>query len=674
MSNSVNITSVGIRKLLARYTEAQAIAEYIWNGFDAKATCVELNFTVGVLGDFNTLEIVDNGHGIDFMQVKRKFKPFYESEKAIEVSAPVHTSLMHGKNGVGRLTFFTFAQTAEWETTFNEGKELASTVIKIDQANLKNYSAKKLLSPVSEIPGTKVMFTNLKISQVGWELNIVPFLICEFCWFLELNTPNVRHILINGKPLDYTSNVLECENDFEIVYERSNSTFKCKFIQWKNSLHKELSKFYFINNQGKEVYKDYTTLNKKGDEFYHSVYIESDFFDNFDGSVNTADNQPILFGEARSSPEYKYLLHKLNEYIRSKRKPFLRAFAAHMVGKFEQDGILPNYKNEWETKYRKPQLKEALIGLYEAEPKLFTNLNNNQKKTFVRLLDLILDSNERAGLFSIIDEVVELEPEERDDLAKMFQTTKLSRIIETIKLVEDRYRVFYQLRDMVFEPYLNANEVDHLQKVIEGHYWIFGEQYHLLTAAEPKFEEALKRYVYHLTGKDTTAEITHKHKLKEMDIFACRQNILNDRIENIVVELKHPSINLGLTQYNQVDQYLQVILSSPEFNGSNMYWEFHLIGNKFDTSGFIERQIATNKNHGQGGLVMSIFDGRVKVFVKKWSEIFADFEIRHKFLDERLRLERNRLTNDMTAYEIVIDAQRNLAQQPMQNTVTNRRL
>jgi hypothetical protein len=667
MSNNVNITSGGIRKLLAKYNEAQAVAEYIWNGFDAKANIVNLNFESGLLGRLDMLEVVDNGYGIKFDQIESKFNPFYESEKAIEISAPVHTSLMHGKNGVGRLTFFTFAHSARWETTFQTGKALESCSINIEQANLKNYIPKKLEKSVSDTTGTKVTFTNLQISDSDLEVNIIPFLINEFCWFLELNSSKGYKIAINDEPLDYSINIAELDGTIEFVYDKTNTTFKCKFIQWKNPLHKELSKYYFLNSSGDEVYKDFTTLNKKGDEFYHSVYIQSDFFDNFNTNAKTPENQSLLFGKARSSPEYKFLIRKVNEYVRAKRKPYLRTFATRLVEKYEQDGILPSYKNEWEAKYKKPQLEETLIGLYEAEPKLFTNLNTNQKKTFVRLLDLLLDSNERDNLLAIIDEVVELEPEEREDLAKLFETTSLNRIIETIKLIEDRYKIYYQLRDVVFETSLEANEVDHLQKIIESHYWIFGEQFNLVTAAEPKFEEALRRYIYHLTENDQTTEIDHQHKLKEMDIFACRQNILADRIENIVVELKHPSINLGMEQYNQVDKYLQVILSRPEFNANNMYWEFYLIGNKFNTSGYIDRQIITNKNHGESGLVLSIHDGRVKFFVKKWSEIFADFEIRHRHIDSKLKLERERLTNEMTsADEIVVNLQDNLATQPQQ--------
>lgn len=43
-SQTVEITSTGIRKILNKYTPERAISEYIWNGFDAKATVIKIDF------------------------------------------------------------------------------------------------------------------------------------------------------------------------------------------------------------------------------------------------------------------------------------------------------------------------------------------------------------------------------------------------------------------------------------------------------------------------------------------------------------------------------------------------------------------------------------------------------------------------------------------------------
>ncbi len=669
MASNVNITSKGIQKILKNYNPQQAIAEYIWNGFDANANTIDIKYFPNELGGMGTISISDNGYGINFNNLKQKFNPFYESEKTIEISNPKHTSVMHGRNGVGRLTFFTFAHLAKWSTTYKDGSDLHSGSIVISAGGLNTYDPNEE-SVNSDRTGTTVDFYNIQISKEDFEISIVPFLVSEFCWFLELNKDKNYKIIVNGDLLDYQNNIVNSEEEVDIVYKESNTHFKVRYIQWQAPLHKEYSKYYFINGNKEEVYKDYTTLNNKGDEFYHSVYIQSPFFSEFDFKSSDIDTQSNLFGKAKTSPEYKYLIKTINKYLRDKRKPYLRTFATRLIEEFEQDGIFPEYKNEWEEKYKKPQLQETLIGLYEAQPKLFSSLNISQKKTFVRFLDLLLDSNERDRLFVILDEIIELDSEERQDLEQLFKTTKLNRIIETIKLIEDRYKVIYQLRDLVYNPDLKADEVHHLQKAIESHYWIFGEQYHLVTAAEPKFDEALRRYHYLLYQEDVDAKIEHPDKYKEMDIFACRQNTLVNKIENIVIELKHPNINIGRKQYNQVDKYLEVIRKEPLFNASNMSWEFYLVGKDFDTSGQIERLLESHANHGIPSLIHWFEKGRVKVFAKRWSEVFAEFEINHKFLNEKLLLERNFLVNELTkADEVIISMKENTAIQPQEADV-----
>lgn len=659
MAGNVNVTSNGIKKILNNYQTPSAVAEYIWNGFDAKANTVILNYTVDNFGSLEYLEIIDNGYGINHNKLNSKFKPFYESEKAVKVSAPKHTSAMHGKNGVGRLTFFTFAKSAKWLTTFDNGKKKFETnTIIINSSDLTDYTAQKIDNE-SDFSGTIVTFTDIQISENQMDKIIIPFLIREFCWFLELNKHKKFQIIINNVPLDYESNIAERDEEISLAYTDSKSggrtEFKIKFIQWKEALHQEYSKYYFLNDKQNEIYKDHTTLNKKGDEFFHSVYIQSDYFNDFDFNSSEKETQGSLFGRAKSSPEYRYLIKHISQVLREKRKPFLRQFADKLIDNYEETGILPVYKTEWEERFKKEDLIETLKSLYEIQPKLFTSLSINQKKTFVRFLDLLLDSNEREDIFKVLDEILDLSTKEREDLAKIFKTTKLNRVIETLKLIQDRYETINILKELVYNKDLKANEVDHLQKLVESHYWIFGEQYHLVTAAEPKFEEALRRYIYLLTDKDTAVEIDHPHRLKEMDIFACRQNTLLDRIENIVVELKHPQINLGNSQYSQVYNYLELIQKQPEFNAPNMSWEFYLIGNKFDSTNFIQNQIITNKPHGTRSLIMHLEEGRIKVYAKTWSEIFADFEIKYSHLNEKLKLEREYLTMQVNSPEKAIE-------------------
>ncbi len=413
MSEKVNITSKGIQKVLKNYNEKQAIAEYIWNGFDANADAINIDYVTNELGRLDSLQIADNGYGINFERLQQKFDPFFESEKAIQIVAPKHTSKMHGRNGVGRLTFFTFAHNATWRTTYQDEKGFHRGTIQINTGGLNSYEAAE--EPVSEKQtGTAVTFTNLRISEMDFEQGVIPFLINEFCWFIELNHHKKMQVFVNGKALDFSTNI-KSKEEFELLYADTGFKFKIKYVHWKESLHKELSKYYFLAG-GEEIYKDYTTLNKKSDDYFHSVYIDSDFFRDFDFKSFENEGQVALFGAAKSAPEYRFLIKELNEYLKNKRKPFLKEYADRLIDTLEQDGIFPKYVTEREREVSKSRLTPLIKVLYEVEPKLFSSLSIDQKKMLVRLLDFSLKTDDKQGVFNLLSEIIQPDEEDGDDL------------------------------------------------------------------------------------------------------------------------------------------------------------------------------------------------------------------------------------------------------------------
>ena len=169
------------------------------------------------------------------------------------------------------------------------------------------------------------------------------------------------------------------------------------------------------------------------------------------------------------------------------------------------------------------------------------------------------------------------------------------------------------------------------------------------------------------TGKSEKVSIDNPDKNKEMDIYMVRQNRQGDVVENVVVELKRPSVLLGEHELSQVKRYMNVIKKEDRFNSGKTKWTFYLVGNRFDTSSYIEGEIESHKSYGEPNLVHVVDDGKTKIYVLKWSEIFEDFSKNHSYLMEKLKLEEklwltehadaaveDALNNDATmpAYEI----------------------
>ena len=59
------ITDEGIKKHFKSTEPYKAIFEYVWNGFDAKATNVNINIIRNELGGLESISIMDDGDGID---------------------------------------------------------------------------------------------------------------------------------------------------------------------------------------------------------------------------------------------------------------------------------------------------------------------------------------------------------------------------------------------------------------------------------------------------------------------------------------------------------------------------------------------------------------------------------------------------------------------------------
>ena len=411
---------------------------------------------------------------------------------------------------------------------------------------------------------------------------------------------------------------------------------------------KEISEYNFFYND-KKINVLNTNFNRQSDSFKHTLIIESDFFSNyiFEKNDESTETQIKLFDNQELERKmYKELITFLKTLIKDERKKIRRNNVKPMIENYKTKKIFPTFSNEPWEKIKEEKLEEFITEIYVLEPKIFSNLKDIQAKTLINLLYLMLFSKERDSLFSILDSIVSLDDDEMKELKDILSRNPLQSIIETIKMIENRSRVINCLKELVFNQDLNTYEVEHIQQVVETHFWIFGEEYNLVTAAEPSFRTALKQYWEKIIGKENTEVLNHKDSLKEMDIFMSQRDISNSKIRNIVVELKRPSIKISTKEYRQLEDYKELILQTPNFNANNEEWIFILIGRDFSDDGFIERKYDSAKSHGVQFLTEQ--GTNYKIFVKKWSELFAELEMRHNFITKNLNLKKEELIKEIS--------------------------
>lgn len=637
-----------------------AIAEYIWNSFDAKSTNVNIQFEANEIGYISHFIISDNGEGINLSTIASTFGAFLDSQKQQTFQ---RTSEVRGKMGKGRFSFINFCSKAVWRTRYEkEDGTILQYDITINEGDKDHYETDNNQIIKSGSTGTDVFFYNLKKLSSGHftQPSFSEFLAQEFGWFLHLNKEKGYSITINGTAIDYEYLITEDETVKEVI---SGFEFEISYIRWSKKIGDKFY-YYYLNSNNYELGKELTSFNNNAINFFHSIYIVSPYFDNF--SFDEKPHQRIDGVKNQSDSVYKNLKKKLLSFLKEKEKKYVKESAANkLIADYEKNGVLPTFRDNKYDQERKLDLLNVIKEIYCIQPKIFKGLKKEQQQTCVGFLNLLLDTDERENILSILNGIVTLSTEERVQLSQTLRTTSLSRILRTIKMIRNRFEVVEQLKNLVFDLKKFSTERDHIQIAIEENYWLFGEQFHLVSA-DDTFEKALSNYLYILDGNEDSQQIDSAERNRRPDIFMCRKHKVADSSdfsnmleENVIVELKRPTVTIGKKQFRQIEDYLDLIKGEERFNSQMRSWKFFVVSNKVDD--FIKDQYKSFQDKNKRFLVH--IKEQFEIYAMTWDDVFQLFEIKHRFLLDKLDFDKKiieeeiklSVCNRIAADNIVLD-------------------
>jgi len=231
-----------------------------------------------------------------------------------------------------------------------------------------------------------------------------------------------------------------------------------------------------------------------------------------------------------------------------------------------------------------------------------------------------------------------LSAEQRKKFADVLRRTKLEYIIEAISIIDRRLAIIADLKKIVYDMAKFANERDHIQKIVEQHFWLFGEQYHLLTA-DRTLATSLKEFekITEVVAAASDTEMSNGEAAQRADIFLYSKQVQEDNTtEMVIVELKAPYVKLSLDVYNQVVRYVNTIRKDRRFNSGNRIWRFYAVCATVDDD--VKVKYANFKQHGRRGLV-DIIAGNFEIYALSWDDVFQAFEARHSFLLSKLKID-----------------------------------
>lgn len=644
---SVNNQSVESSGITKDYRDA--LCEYVWNSFEANATAVAIDCVPNELSGSSEIIITDNGDGIAYDSLDRTFGAFLDSQKNGR-SLQIKTKANKGK---GRFSCFSFASFAEWSTVTETPNGRIAYTIKLENSD-KNQCDVSEPMPTTRSTGTRLIISgidgicedNLSFAQLE------DTMLKAFAWYLHLNKDKKIVLTINGTGLDYRK-YINSDASVEKEISISRIPFKIALIVWNEKIKENFS-VYMLDEEGVVRSKDTTTFNRNAVDFNHSVFVTSPFFlgrDNIklNGKRAEIEGQISLNEHDEDKPVLKELSKAIQDVIEAGLHQHMVAQADKAIERMDARKSFPAFPNDFYGQMRKKDLIQVTKEIYRIQPGIFHSLKPIQEKSLLGFLNLLLNSEERENVLSIIDEIVQLSPEQRKEFASVLKRTRLENIIATIRFIEDRYKVIEALKAIVFDHVGYANERDHVQKIVEQHYWLFGEQYHLVTA-DKRMQKALEEYLYLLYGDRAPNPLLtpDEEELRRMDIFACAARRTEDASgnaiqENLVVELKAPKVVLTKTVLRQIEDYMDYVRKQPSFNSQYRRWKFIAVCSSVDDD--VKARYGSQQSKGKKGLVTEI--DNYEVYALTWDDVFQSFDLRHAFLLDKLQMDKDAIAAEI---------------------------
>jgi hypothetical protein len=205
------------------------------------------------------------------------------------------------------------------------------------------------------------------------------------------------------------------------------------------------------------------------------------------------------------------------------------------------------------------------------------------------------------------------------------------------------------LKQLIYDNETFATERDHIQEVIERNYWLFGEEFHLVTA-DKNFETALSEYLHIIDGSDDKAQYSIKNpqRLRRPDIFICQKRAVEtldgEQLEqNIIVELKSPHVVLSKKVHRQIEDYMDLIIKESQFNSQLRVWRFIAVCKSIDED--IRNLYKSMEIKNKRFLTHNV--SNYEIYAMTWDDLFKSYDMRYSYLLKELDVDQQFLFNSI---------------------------
>ena len=605
-----------------------ALAELIWNAVDADATRINVTLIDDDLNGLKAIEVADNGHGIPYAEAETLFSRLGGSWKRSRTHSIEEKRILHGKEGRGRFRAFSLGRVVDWDVrAADPSGALQRYRISMIRDHLRRVEITDA-APATNRTGRGVTVT---VSEPDKEFRslrddiALDDLAQIFALYLR-QYPRVQ-IFYSGTAIDPRS-VEELSTPYDLPEIETTDGRKLpaslEIVEWRIKTQRRL---FFCDANGFPLDETSPGIHAPGFEF--TAYLKSDYF-----AELLASN---ILDLANMDPAVNRCLNAAKEVTREHFRKRAAEKAAGLVEEWRKENIYP-FEGEPTNVVEKAEREVFNVLALNVNTYLpeFSTSGEKTKRFQFRLLRQAVE-HAPADLARIINEVLDLPTDKRQELAQLLDRTTLAAIISASRLVADRLEFLRGLETLVFDADLKerVRERTQLHRIVAENSWMFGEQYHL-SVDDQSLTEVLKK---HIEAKGLAVEIDTPVKRPDgtrgiVDLMFSRNIQLagSEHREHLVVELKRPNVRINAEVTAQIEGYAFAVADDERFRSVPAKWVFWAVSNDLD-------QVVTRKVSQKDrahGILFQDEEQRITIWVKTWSQVINDCKARLRFFEEKL--------------------------------------
>jgi hypothetical protein len=606
----------------------RALAELVWNALDADATKIEVLLERNPLGGLVAIRVIDDGTGISAESATHDFGNLGDSWKRQAHRTSKLGRAIHGKEGRGRLRFFSVAQRARWFTTSSSEAGLTSRTIEIHSKSLERCEVVELEATPAQSTGTTVELTTLKDT---FDILSTPEAYRQFSTLFApyvLQYPNAE-IWFNEFKVDPDITIHrwhELPHAVVQLPDRVIDDLRIKVIEWKSA--SETRQIHFGGEDGIVLGSQPAHVTAPG--FEYSAYAYSSFFQ------EVAD-QNLLELDSLNEPNFLTVLTHIRESLSDYFRSRMTEQSLGVIQELKDQGAYP-YAGEPkdEVERRERQVFDIATYAINTHSRDFSKAETSLKKMTLTLLKEAIKHNP-DDISTILQAVVNLGKAKQSEFSSLLKKTQLGNIIGASSLISDRVTTLEALKGMVFDSKFrrSVKERGELDVLVRDHTWLFGERFHI-TMAEAGLTKVMNRVAADLGARRKNRKVAKKDgSVARIDCFLGRSVPHSDgnKREYLLIELKRPSVKLGRKELDQVEDYVNAIREESEFLHTDTTWNFYLVASAFEPE-IHGRIYQKDRPHG-----LFLHGENFKFWIKTWAEVVRENEARLQFVQAKLQVQ-----------------------------------